>query len=101
MEGIKRVVLPYDANSSSPTFAIMNLQMMARFPYFHSRINMLKWWSSIFRFRKKNSFTFIIQQPIETYKKALAICEFVFSKYSEFGPFRPWFFFKVQIILSC
>jgi hypothetical protein len=43
MEGIKRVVLPYDASSSSPTFAIMNLQMMARFPYFHSHINMLKW----------------------------------------------------------
>jgi hypothetical protein len=89
MERIKRGVLPYTATFSSPTLAIMNLQMMVGFPYFHFRINMLKWRSSISRFKQKIYITFIIQQPIETYKKVLAICEFVFLKYSEFGSFCP------------
>ncbi len=35
MEGIERGALPYVITSLSPTFANMNLQMMAGFPYFH------------------------------------------------------------------
>jgi hypothetical protein len=52
VEGIKRGTLPYVVTFSSPTLAIMNLQMMARFPYFHFHINMLKWQSSIYGFRQ-------------------------------------------------
>jgi hypothetical protein len=59
IEGIKRGVLPYVITSLSPTFAIMNLQTMAGFPYFHFRINMLKWRSSIYGFKQKFPITFI------------------------------------------
>jgi hypothetical protein len=51
VEGIKRGVLPYIATFSFQTFAIMNFQTMAGFPYFHFRIIMLKWKSSIFGFK--------------------------------------------------
>jgi hypothetical protein len=60
MEGIKRGALPYVVTSLSPTLAIMNLQMMAGFPYFHFRINRLKWQSSISGFRQTFPITFII-----------------------------------------
>ncbi len=94
--------LPYVIASLSLTLAIMNLQMMARFHYFHFCINVLKWRSSISGFRQKFLITFIIKQPIETYKKVLAICEFFPLKYSEFGPFRPrFYFFKSNFFLSC
>jgi len=43
MEGIKRGAVQYVITSLSPTLAIMNLQTMAGFPYFHFHINMLKW----------------------------------------------------------
>jgi hypothetical protein len=51
VEGVKRGALPYVATFSSPTLEIMNFQMMAGFPYFHFRINMWKWQSSIFGFK--------------------------------------------------
>jgi len=93
MEGIKRGAVPYVITSLFPTLAIMNLQTIAGFIYFHFHINMLKRWSSISRFRQKFPITFIIQQPTKTYKKVLAICEFFFLKHNEFGPFCPCFFF--------
>ncbi len=78
MEGIKRAPLLYVATSSSPTLAIMILQMTTWFPYSHFRINMLKWLSSIFGFREKFPTTFIIHQPIETSNKVFVICEVFF-----------------------
>ncbi len=54
--------------------------MMAGFPYFDFRINMLKWRSSIFGLKEKFPTTFIIHQPIETSKKVLVICEVFFLK---------------------
>jgi hypothetical protein len=80
MEGIKRAPLLYVATSSSPTLAIMILQMTIGFPYFHLRINMLKWLSSIFGFKEKFPTTFIIHQLIETSNKVFAICELFFLK---------------------
>ncbi len=96
--------LLYATTSLSPTLAIMILQMTAWFPYFHFRINMLKWQSSIFGFREKFPTTFIIYQPIKTFKKVLATCEvFFLQKYNEFEPFHPWIFYflKFKLILSC
>jgi hypothetical protein len=43
MEGIKKGALPYTTASSSPPLAIMNLQTMVGFHYFHFHINILKW----------------------------------------------------------
>jgi hypothetical protein len=49
-EGIKRGALPYVPTSSFPAPTIMILQTITRFSYFYFFINMLKWWSSIWRF---------------------------------------------------
>jgi hypothetical protein len=98
MEGIKRGSLPYVVTFLFPTLVIMNLQTMAGFTYFHFCINMLKWQSSIFEFRQKISITFIIQQPNETYKNVLTICELFSRNIMNLGHFAHDFFFEVQII---
>jgi hypothetical protein len=97
MEGIKKGALPYDATSSFPTIAIINLQMIVGFCYFHFHINMLKWRSSIFGFVKKFPTTFLIQQPTKTCKKGLTICEVFFSQ----NVLMKCFFLKSKLFLSC
>ncbi len=86
----------YHTPPSTPPLAIMNLQTMTRFRYFHFCINMLKWQVLIYWFKQKSPTTFLIWQPTKTCKKVFAIFEVLFPEMCSW-----FFFFKSKLLLSC